>query len=72
MPIKRRNNLGEVDTISRNEQCFGSRMDPHSIGSVDPGPDSVRLPIQEGKNYIKKITYKKFHVLKCWTFSFEG
>jgi hypothetical protein len=54
MPIKRRNNLGEVDTISRNEQCFGSRMDPHSIGSVDPGPDSVRLPIQEGKNYIEK------------------
>jgi len=33
----------------------------------------IRIPIQEGKNDPQKIEkMKKFHVLKCWMFSFEG
>jgi hypothetical protein len=51
-------------------QCFGagSGLDPDSIRSVDSGLDP--LGINDPPKYIKKI--KKFHVLKCWMFSFEG
>ncbi len=51
----------------------GSRLDPDSIGSVDPdsetGSGSRRAKITH-KSREKKI--KKFHVLKCWMAFFES
>jgi hypothetical protein len=33
----------------------------------------IRIRIQKGKNdHKKKKKVKKFHVLNCWMFSFEG
>jgi hypothetical protein len=53
-------------------QGSGSGLDPDSIGSVDPDPDS------ESGSRRAKITHKsrkkivKVHVLKCWMASFES
>jgi hypothetical protein len=44
-------------------QCFGSGLNPDSIRSVDPDPDPGGQ---------KRKRNKKFNVLKCWMFSFEG
>jgi hypothetical protein len=43
--------------------------------SVDPYPDSEsgsRRPKEVKKTHINREKVKKFHVLKCWMFSFEG
>jgi hypothetical protein len=56
-------------------QCFGSGfiLDPDSISSVDPYPDSESGFGPSRAKIIKKIEKdKKFNVLKCWMFSFEG
>jgi hypothetical protein len=42
-----------------------SVSDPDSIRSEDPDPGGLKMPIK-----IEKV--KKFHVLKCWIFSFHG
>ncbi len=44
---------------------INSFSDPDSIRSVDPDPGGQKLPTK-----IEKV--KKFQVLKCWMFSFEG
>jgi hypothetical protein len=42
-------------------------------GSVSGSEFGIRIRIQEGKNDPTKIeTIEKFHVLRCWMFSFEG
>jgi hypothetical protein len=55
----------------QNQACgSGSELDPDSIRSMDPDP-VFGIRIQEGKNdQQKKKKIKKFHVLKCWMFSF--
>jgi hypothetical protein len=65
--------LGEqVQTIqvvlcgTRDLQYYGTR-DPDSIRSVDPDQEG-----QKCSTKIEKKKLKKFHVLKCWMFSFEG
>jgi hypothetical protein len=52
----------------------GTVVDPDSIGTLDPNPDS-----QSGSGsrrakmtYKSRIKLKKFHVFKCWMFAFEG
>ena len=64
----REHNAGTISCKYKN-QCFesrpGSGLDTDSIRSVDPYPDP-----DPGGQKQKKI--KKFHVLKCWKFSFEG
>jgi hypothetical protein len=51
-------------------QCFGSGLDPDSIRSVDPDSESgSRRAKITHKN---RIMLRKFHVLKCWMFSFDG
>jgi hypothetical protein len=62
--------------------CFGSgsELDPVSMGTPDPYPDSqsvsgfaIRIRIQKGKKGPEKYkTVDKFHHLKCWMFSFDG
>jgi hypothetical protein len=50
---------------------------PDSIRSVDPDPDSElgsgsRSRSRRAKRPTKMEKVQKFHVLKCWMFSFEG
>jgi hypothetical protein len=53
-------------------QSFGSRINQVS-GSGSVFGIRIRIRIQDGKNDPpKKKTVKKFHVLKCWMFSFES
>jgi hypothetical protein len=61
-------------------QCFGfgSGLDQYSVRSVHPdtNPDSESRS-GFGSKTAKKTRkngekFKKFHVLKCWMFSFEG
>jgi hypothetical protein len=62
--------------FERQVQVTRSLSDPDWISSVDPYPD----PDSESgsKSRRAKITQKnrkkvkKFHVLKCWMFSFDG
>ncbi len=59
------------------KQCFGSGsgLDPDSIRSVDPDPDtySESGSGEGGQKLPRKVEkIKKFHVLKCWFFSFES
>ncbi len=49
---------------------LGMGSDPNSIRSVDP--DSKPDPDPGGQKLLTKIgKIQKFHVLKCWMFSFE-
>jgi hypothetical protein len=48
-------------------QYFRSGLDPESIRSVDPESGSRRAKLPT-----KIENVEKFHVLKCWMFSFEG
>ncbi len=54
----------------------GSNSKPDSIRSLDPYPDleygsgSRRAKMTHKNKQI--LTIKKFHVLKCWMFSFKG
>ncbi len=44
-----------------------------SYGSWGCGSGSATTTLPEGQPFTKKIRkVKKFHVLKCWMFSFEG
>jgi hypothetical protein len=56
-------------------QCFGSGsgLDPDSIRPVDPDPYSEsRSGSSRTKMTHKRRKIKKFYVVKCWMFSFEG
>ncbi len=66
-------------TIDPNESRYHILV-PVSVGSVvdqDPRGSAFwsgwsRIRIQKGKNPQKRKKVKKYHVLKCWMFSYEG
>jgi hypothetical protein len=59
-------------TVLPLNQCFGSGSGFNQVSGSGSGFE-IRIRIQEGKNDLqKKEKIKKFHVLKCWMFSFEG
>ncbi len=49
----------------------GSQLDPDSIASVDPDPYS-ESGYRRANDPQKQKKFQKFHVLKCWMFSFES
>jgi hypothetical protein len=55
--------------MENNFEVLSSVVDPDPHGSALDLVGWVRIRIQEGK-----MTHEmnKFHVLKCWMFSFEG
>ncbi len=50
----------------------GSELNPDSIGSVDPDPYSGSGSRMAKITHKSRKKIKKFHVLKCWMFSFES
>jgi hypothetical protein len=50
--------------IKKQSYEFGLAWIAIHFGRLDPGPGGQKLPQ-------KLKTVKKFHVLKCWMFSFE-
>jgi hypothetical protein len=60
-----------AETNGGKIQCFDP--DPDWIRSVDPYPDQESGSASRGaKITYKNLKIKKFHVFKCWMFSFEG
>ncbi len=57
----------DPDPFVSKKQCYAVDLDPDSMGSRDPCPDPGG---QKWPANIEKLT--KFHILKCWMFSFEG
>jgi Leucine-rich repeat (LRR) protein len=57
--------LGKFGRLSSYNKCCRSGLNPDSIESLDPDPGGQKLPQ-------KKEKVNKFHILKCWMFSFEG
>jgi hypothetical protein len=63
-----------VQGIAVSQGCrSGSELDPDSFGSVDPDPYSESgSGSRRAKMTHKSRKIKKFHVLKCWMYSFDS
>ncbi len=65
----------EVDRYLLAVFPIRSGLDPDSIRAVDPEPDPHSKSgsgSRRSKRSTKIEKFEKFHVLKCWMFSFEG
>jgi hypothetical protein len=76
MNVKNESTLdGREEMMTLCQGCgsgFRSQLDPDSIGSADPDLYSPPDPDPGGQKLPTKVKFKKFHVLKCWTFFFES
>jgi hypothetical protein len=61
-----------IPALHSAQQGCGSGLDPDSIGSVDPDPESGSRSRRAKMTHKSRKKLKKFHVFKCWMASFES
>jgi hypothetical protein len=59
------------ETLHLKQGCE-SGLDPDSLGSVDPDPDSGSGSRRAKMTHKSRKKFVKVHVLKCWMASFES
>jgi hypothetical protein len=66
------NNESSVSDQDPDWIRIGFGFDPGSIRSVDPESESGSGSRRATMAHINRKKVKKFHILQCWMFSFEG